>query len=74
MKDPSPVHLTPTSEIEARGWAAEARDCDGHLMSMVAWLDQDTINENIVRLAEFISEYEPEYTVQVFTGNVGSKL
>lgn len=74
MKDPFPVNLTPTSEIEARGWVAEARDSDGHLVSTVAWLDCDTTNENLKRLGEFIAEYEPDCAVQVFTGNIASKL
>ena len=74
MNDPMPVNLTPTSEIEARGWAAEARDSDGHLISTVAWLDDDTTNENLRRLGEFIAEYEPDCAVQVFTGTLAAKL
>lgn len=33
MKDPWPIHLTTTDEVQAQGWAAEARDEDGHLIS-----------------------------------------
>lgn len=33
MKDPMPVNLTTSEEMQARCWAAEARDSDGHLIS-----------------------------------------
>ena len=33
MEKPNPVNLTTTDEIKSRGWAAESRDADGHLIS-----------------------------------------
>lgn len=39
MKDPNPIHLLTPSESRARGWTAEARDSDGHLMSQHAPFD-----------------------------------
>lgn len=33
MKNPMPVHLEPSETIRERGWQAEARDSDGHVMS-----------------------------------------
>lgn len=36
MRDPKPINLTTTEEVKAAGWAAEARDSDGHLVSMVS--------------------------------------
>lgn len=36
MRDPKPVNLWTPDEVRAAGWAAEARDADGHLMSFVA--------------------------------------
>lgn len=72
MKNPSPVNLTTSAEIEALGWAAEARDGDGHLISTQAWLKQVSINENIKGLGEFIAEYDGVggTAVQIFPANV----
>lgn len=36
MQDPKPVNLMTTAEVRALGWRAEARDEDGHLISMHA--------------------------------------
>lgn len=36
MQDPKPINLMTTSEVRALGWRAEARDEDGHLISMHA--------------------------------------
>jgi len=33
MKNPHPVNLMTPEESCARGWAAEARDADGHLIT-----------------------------------------
>ena len=74
MKNPSPVHLTSTEEVRSRGWIAEARDADGHLISMQAWLDICTTNENLKTLGEFITEYETDTTVSVFHDLLAAKL
>ena len=70
MKNPRPIHLTPTKDVESAGWAAEARDKDGHLISTVAWHDFISTNENLKTLSDFIAEYEGDCTVQVFTANI----
>lgn len=41
MKNPNPVNLMTTSEVRANGWAAEARDADGHLMTTHAPFSSD---------------------------------
>lgn len=72
MKKPNPVNLTASAEVEALGWAAEARDSDGHLISTQAWLKQLSINENIKDLGEFITEYDGVggTAVQIFPANI----
>lgn len=74
MKNPSPVHLTTTAEVRSRGWIAEARDMDGHLVSMQAWLDICSTNENLKTLGEFIASYETDTTVSVFYDKLAAKL
>ncbi|MBO9459012.1 hypothetical protein [Labrenzia sp. R5_0] len=74
MKDPNPINLTPSSEVEASGWVAEARDKDGHLISTMAWIDSMSINENLKGLGEFIAEYDETAPVQVFLGTLSAKL
>lgn len=74
MKDPMPINLTTTAEVRAQGWVVEARDADGHLVSTQAWLDVCSTNENLKMLGEFISEYETDRTVSVFTDLIAAKL
>lgn len=74
MKDPKPVHLTTTKEVRQLGWIAEARDADGHLASMQSWADSCSVNENIKSVAEFITDYEADYTVTVFHDLIAAKL
>lgn len=33
MKDPAAIHLMTSDEVRAKGWQAESRDADGHLIS-----------------------------------------
>lgn len=42
MKNPKPVNFSTSEEIRAAGWAAEARDADGHLMTTHAPFSSDT--------------------------------
>ncbi len=57
MQNAMPINLKTTGEIRKAGCAAEARDSDGHLHSVRAWLDQSKGNENALGLTEFITEY-----------------
>lgn len=41
MQNPNPVNLMTPNESRRRGWAAEARDADGHLMNQHAPFDND---------------------------------
>lgn len=41
MKSPKSVNLMTTAEVRANGWAAEARDADGHLMTTHAQFTSD---------------------------------
>lgn len=41
MKDPWPIHLTTDEEFAAQGWAAVARDADGHAASCHAPFESD---------------------------------
>lgn len=36
MRNPMPINLMTSDEVRASGWQAEARDSDGHLISMHA--------------------------------------
>lgn len=74
MKNPYPINLTTTEEIRKLGWIAEARDKDGHLISTRAWVNDATTNENLQGLGEFITEYETDCTVSVFTDLLTAKL
>lgn len=51
MRDPKPANLTTPEESRARGWAAEARDNDGHLISQHAPFDNDAHLIHYVREA-----------------------
>ena len=74
MKNPNPINLVTTEQVRARGWIAEARDDDGHLISTVAWSDTCTTNENLKNLGEFIESYETDKTVSVFHDLLSSRL
>lgn len=50
MENPKPIHLMTPAEVRRNGWQAEARDRDGHLISMNAPFQTD---EDIV---EFVRE------------------
>lgn len=41
MENPAKVNLLTTAEVRALGWAAEARDADGHLVSTHAPFESD---------------------------------
>ena len=41
MKNPNPVNLQTSAEIRDRGWQAESRDADGHLISCHAPIEAD---------------------------------
>lgn len=72
MKNPNPINLMTTHEVESQGWVAEARDGDGHLISTQAWLEADSTNENLRMLGEFIAEYDGVggTAVHVFSANL----
>lgn len=75
MKNPNPINLMTTKEVQDLGWAAEARDRDGHLISTVGFLDDVPINENLKSLGEFIAECEAEgHVVQVFSERLVASL
>lgn len=74
MQDPNPINIITTEEVRARGWIAEARDSDGHFVSMLRWVDAAPLNENLRSLGEFISLYETDRTVTVFQDMLAEKL
>ena len=41
MIDPKPIHLMTPEESRKRGWMAEERDVDGHLLSQSAGFETD---------------------------------
>lgn len=41
MKNPNPVHLQTSEEVREKGWQAESRDADGHLISCHAPIEAD---------------------------------
>ena len=41
MRAPNPINLQTPQEVRAAGWAAEARDKDGHLVTVRARLGND---------------------------------
>jgi molybdopterin synthase sulfur carrier subunit len=54
VKNPKPANLLTTDAIRGAGWAAEARDDDGHLMTTHNYFTSD---EEIVRyVRECVSE------------------
>lgn len=74
MQDPNPINIITTEEVRARGWIAEARDSDGHLTSMLRWVDGAPLNDNLRRMGEFISSYETDRTVTVFQDMLAEKM
>lgn len=53
MKDPYPINLMTRDEVRKLGWAGEARDQDGHLISTTALDQHDTdINRWILEMTE----------------------
>ena len=70
MKNPNPVNMSTQDEIRKLGWAAEARDSDGHLLSTRAWLKQSEPNENALGLAEFITDYSSDSVITIFPENI----
>ncbi|WP_147127830.1 hypothetical protein [Shimia ponticola] len=74
MQNPSAIHLTTTAEVKEQGWIAEARDSDGHLVSTLAWVDTETKNEGLQAIGDFISDWTPDMTVNVFKDRLILKL
>ncbi len=70
MKNPNPINLKTPEDVRGLGWAAEARDADGHLRSMLAWPHEVEKNENAIMLAEFIQDYSPDCTITLFPENI----
>lgn len=74
MKNPNPINLLTTSEVRTQGWIAEARDSDGHLVSMQCWLSKGHVNDNLRMLGEFIADYQDDFSVNVFDDMLLNKL
>lgn len=49
MKDPMPVNLMTPAEIRESGWAAEARDDEGHLITTHAPFESGAERDEYVR-------------------------
>lgn len=49
MENPKPANLLTVTEVRARGWQAEARDKDGHLISLNAPFRTDADIVDFVR-------------------------
>lgn len=50
MKDPYPINLMTPEESRSRGWQAESRDADGHLITQHAPFD------NAKHMADYVWE------------------
>lgn len=72
MRNPNPVNMIDQDKVRSLGWAAEARDKDGHLISTQAWLAQMPPHERAVSLAEFITEYATDCQITIFPENMQS--
>jgi hypothetical protein len=70
MQNPYPINMMDQDEVRSLGWAAEARDKDGHLISTCAWLAQMSPHLRAVILAEFVTEYATDCTITVFPENM----
>ena len=62
MKGPNTVNLIPPEEIRRQGWAAEARDKDGHLISTQAGPPLCGVEE----ICQFVAEYGPDCTITIW--------
>ena len=63
MKHPRPVNLMTQDEVRAQGWGAEARDAEGHVVSVHVPFDADDDEE----AAAWVRECQRDgYTVTVF--------
>lgn len=51
MRNPNPINFMSSEEVRSAGWQAEARDDDGHLVSMIAPFDTDDDIVSFVREA-----------------------
>jgi sulfur-carrier protein len=51
MKNPMPINLMTSEEVRAAGWQAEARDADGHLISMHAPFSETSEIDDYIREA-----------------------
>lgn len=51
MENPRGVNLMTSEESRSRGWAAEARDSDGHLMNQHAPFSDDAVMVHYIREA-----------------------
>ena len=45
MDDPKPINLLPDSHFQSQGWAAIARDSDGHAASVCSRENEDAFRE-----------------------------
>lgn len=60
MRNPNPVNLMTSEEVRSRGWQAETRDADGHLIRMHAPFDGD---DDIVWLVREALEHGETVTI-----------
>jgi molybdopterin synthase sulfur carrier subunit len=60
MKNPKPVHLATSEEIRSKGWGAESRDSDGHLIRTHRPFETD---EEIVSFVREGIEYGETVTI-----------
>ena len=51
MENPNPVNLMTPEESRSLGWAAEARDDDGHLMNQHGQFENDAFMAHYIREA-----------------------
>lgn len=49
MKDPMPINETSQEDVRKQGWMAEARDADGHVISVHAPFDSEADIGSCVR-------------------------
>ena len=70
MKNPAAINLKTPAEVEAQGWAAEARDDDGHLCSTMGWVPDFSLEENIRSLGAYVAEWEENRHVKIFPANI----
>lgn len=51
MKDPRPINMQSQADVRASGWCAEARDSDGHVLSVRSEFSGDKSIVDFVREA-----------------------